>query len=546
MDIVGKHSGLSKQEQKVLDWLSEGFKNLDGRILVEPGFRRKRYQEWPDFLVISPTHGVLIIECKGHYSEEIKQVSNVDLLTTRGVVRYGKQLASYGCLIRDLLSTTDIPISKFVVFPEILSTDPVATYINEFNTRFDDVRVFYHESLDWPCSMDYMGVRPMGQSLRKGELSELFDLLNPTRVIEHNYTADTESTKNLKLLDEQQMSYLDLMQEGHYLLNGLPGTGKTIMLMKLAEREASKDKKVMYTCYNNPLGKYVAGEIGDDIARTTHSLYAKHVKLLGHDFSQDPDWKEKTLSFLLEKSFEPYYDVLLIDEYQDLEDEDYNILMKFIKPEGLLVLAGDRLQNIRGSKETWKSKGIKITGRSKFLKYPYRTSPQVVDFALKFLCTNSYLEKEAAKYFDENEFNFESMPFEDLQSKIKFRISTENEFDLEVGNLKTSFPDAKILIITPHQGQQRELSFLESKNLKVETYLRAKGLEADVVILYNIDSYQSYKNKYIDLKEELKMRSIFSALCRSRSDVYIHGLEAKDYFATLKDIYHSCLKKKAA
>src|SRR5690606_25532036 len=158
------------------------------RSLVEPGFRRTKYQLWPDFVVISPTHGVLIIECKGHYSEEIRKVSNADLMTARGVDRYGKQMASYGCLFRELLSESKVQISKFVIFPNILISDKAAQYISEFNIQYDDVRVLFHEDLDWPCSLDYMGVKHLPHKIKKADFDELLALINPTRVISHEYT----------------------------------------------------------------------------------------------------------------------------------------------------------------------------------------------------------------------------------------------------------------------------------------------------------------------------------------------------------------------
>src|SRR5690606_32466057 len=112
------------------------------------------------------------------------------------------------------------------------------------------------------------------------------------------------------------------------------------------------------------------------------------------------------LKFLLSQEIEPMFDVVLIDEYQDLEDEDYHVLSRLVKEDGLMVLGGDRLQNIRSNKETWKSKGIKIAGqRSKFLKRPYRADPDVVDFAIAYLCKNPILEKEAKRYFGDNDFN---------------------------------------------------------------------------------------------------------------------------------------------
>lgn len=548
MEIIGYHDKLNDAEKKILRWLEEGLKGSEGRILIEPGFRMTKYQLWPDFVLISPTHGVLIIECKGHYSEEVRKVSNADLMTARGVDRYGKQMASYGCLFRELLSESNVPVSKFVIFPNVLVSDKAAQYISEFNTQYDDVRVLFHEDLDWPCSLDYLGAKHLPHKIRKADFESLLQLINPTRVISHEYTIDVNGIHDkLMLLDEKQSHILDKMTEGHYLLNGLPGTGKTIMLMQLAERELNKNKKVLYTCYNRPLSDHVSSMLGSKITKTTNSLYFKLALDLGAEEGMLYESFDASLRYLLSQNLEPIYDVILIDEYQDLEDEDFQVLTQLVKPDGLMVLGGDRLQNIRSNKETWKSKGIKITGhRSKFLKRPYRADPDVVDFAISYLRKNPVLEKELKRYFSDHDFDHVEGSFEKLNEKLRFMIHSASEMEVELKKLKLANPSAQILIVTPDPAHRKLLSSHISTTVKVETYLRAKGLEADIVVLYGIDKYRYTKSETLNLSEQQKMRSIFSALCRSRGTTYIHAFTPEEYFVDLKDVFNSLTKKKGS
>lgn len=469
-------------------------------------------------------------------------------MTARGVDRYGKQMASYGCLFRELLSESKVQISKFVIFPNILISDKAAQYISEFNIQYDDVRVLFHEDLDWPCSLDYMGVKHLPHKIKKADFDELLALINPTRVISHEYTIDINGIHDkLTLLDQKQSHILDKMTEGHYLLNGLPGTGKTIMLMQLAERELNKNKKVLYTCYNRPLFEYVSSMLGSRVTKTTNSLYFKLALDLGAEESMLYESYDSSLKYLLDLKLEPIYDVILIDEYQDLEDEDFQILTQLIKPDGLMVLGGDRLQNIRNNKETWKSKGINITGqRSKFLKRPYRADPDVVDFAISYLRRNPALEKELKRYFSDNDFEHVMGNFEKLNEKLKFLIHSDEETVIEINRIKQANPNAEILIITPDPSYNKALSKHRAPKVKVETCLRAKGLEADIVILYGIDKYRYTTDETLNLSEQQKMRSIFSALCRSRGATYIHAIAAEEYFVDLKDVYNSLLKKKGS
>lgn len=78
----------------------------------------------------------------------------------------------------------------------------------------------------------------------------------------------------------------------------------------------------------------------------------------------------------------------------------------------------------------------------------------------------------------------------------------------------------------------------------VETYGRVKGIEADVVLIYNVDGYLDYLNTYEKMTVEQKMRSVFSAVCRARSHVHIHGFNDSGFYSDLKESYHRCLKRR--
>lgn len=542
MNVVGRHNGLNIGEIRVLDWLAESFAGLSGVILVEPSYKhQKDPDKWPDFIIVSPTHGICILECKAHGSEEIKQIDNVqELETVDGLVKYRRQLVGYHGLVQDLLKEQALPISKVAIFPYILASEPVAQALVEFNSKASGISLLFRETMALPASPETFFGPALSKKLRAAELELVLSLLNPMRVFKHNYLEDIETLhKTIQAFDAAQLRFIDHIHEGeHYMINGLPGTGKTRMLIAVAERELEQGKKVLYTCFNEPLKEAVAKELGSDVARTTSSLYYAEVREL-FDWRTDPQWRQKAIPILLEKEISPEYDVLLIDEYQDLEAEDYAILLKFLKPEGTLVLAGDRLQNIMGSKETWKSRGIKLhSSRSMFLSVPYRTQPAVVDFALKFVCSNEALAETARRYFKDHDFEHSFGSFKELPEKVKFVLGTEQQARHEIGRMLEENPRAEILVVVNHKGQAEKLRFAREARLRVEPYSRVKGLEADVVVLYNVDFY---KECFSASKTEEKMKSLFSALCRSRGSVFIHGFQSKDFYFELKELYLDCL-----
>lgn len=548
MEVIGKHDGLRESEKKVLKWLEEGLHKAKCHIFVELGRRGHymRYRRWPDFVILSETHGVIILECKGHFSESIKDVSHAGVATTtNGFDRFDTQLRDYGCIFSKMLEGSGIPFYKFVIFPEILSTSTAAEYIHDVNSHEGDLGTLFNEDLDITFSFDHLSIPALSTKLSESNYKEVRKLINPNRVVNQSFQRDLGNRQQeIDLLDLQQITLVEEIKQGHYLINGLPGTGKTLVLTKIAERELEKGKSVMMTCYNEPLAAELQKTFNKNIARSLYSLYGHQAYKLRRSISESGNYQE-TMEFLLENLPAPQYDVLLIDEYQDLEDEDYTILLALLKPGGLLVLAGDRLQNVRGKKESWRSKGINLTGgrhRSKFLVRPYRTDPCIVDFALDFISTNKDLRAEAKRYFLENEFDHEHGSYDNFSERVNFLQNTRQGFIEDVKAIALANPESNILVVTLPDDKW-SVSHLETGKLKVETCLRSKGLEADIVILYNLDRYKKYEGKHMKMTEEQKMRAIFSGLCRARGAVFIHGFEGIDYFYELKNIFNEKIKK---
>src|SRR5690606_18946552 len=102
MEVIGKHAGLNKGELKVLAWLEKGLAQCDGVILVEPPMSRAgQHPFWPDFVIVSPTHGICILECKSFESARIRSIGTIEELKTHDeVIRYKLQLRNYNYLMR--------------------------------------------------------------------------------------------------------------------------------------------------------------------------------------------------------------------------------------------------------------------------------------------------------------------------------------------------------------------------------------------------------------------------------------------------------------
>ncbi len=545
MDFVGIHKDLTVSEKKVLAWLQAGLADEPGQIFVEQPMKMKfkKFNRWPDFIIVSPVYGVCILECKGYMFDEIRSISRGEgLVTVTGQDAYQRQMRDYSYLLQTLVEGREVARANVVVFPRLHSSDKRAQAIRDLSDG--DLTHLFEDDLSEACTLTRLMGLPMAKKMRAAQFQELIELINPIRVFDHSYGLDLEgSKKRIRSFDKKQMSYIERMHEGHYLINGLPGTGKTKMLEAIAQREILAGKSVLYACFNRPLKDTVEEVLGADFVATTNQIYHRLAAPFGFSMQKDRNWLEKAIPVLVKEKIQPLYDVLLLDEYQDLSDEDYQILLKLLKKDGLLVLAGDQLQNIRGSSETWKSKGINISGRSLFLSAPYRTCPSVVDYALKFICSRPDLKKIVDKYFKESEFAHKFGSFTKIEESIKLFQLNKHAFTIELGKIIEENPEASILVITNSHTTEVVVPKIINSQVRVEPYTRVKGLEADIVVLYRLDTF---KDAPMKMQESEKMKALFSALCRARAVVYIHGFEAKGYYEELRDIYLECMKEKVA
>lgn len=162
-----------------------------------------------------------------------------------------------------------------------------------------------------------------------------------------------EGRKEVLELSREQFRVLDftLRDENPRLLcSGGPGTGKTVVAMEASHRLSAAGKKVLHLCFNAQLAAVLDRERrekdGRFRVRTLHGFMGRHIRSAGialrnpslsdapQYFEQEyPILFEEACLMLLEENELPQYDVLVIDEAQDiLNDKTLDCLS--------LVLAG--------------------------------------------------------------------------------------------------------------------------------------------------------------------------------------------------------------
>ncbi|MBP6677243.1 MAG: AAA family ATPase, partial [Vitreoscilla sp.] len=215
----------------------------------------------------------------------------------------------------------------------------------------------------------------------------------------------------LQVMDLQQEQIARTLGEGHRVIHGAAGSGKTMILIFRAQHLAAAarpDQPVLVLCFNRTLADRIAVQLrerGVDErvqVRTFHSWcldvvnsYQLHVPWL-----PDKDARFRAQVEAVERSLETgfvpggQYTALLVDEAHDFEDAWLRMATRLVNPDtnSLLVLYDDA-QSIYQSKRrkfNFASVGIEARGRTSVLKMNYRNTAEVL--ALAVHCAQSLLD----------------------------------------------------------------------------------------------------------------------------------------------------------
>lgn len=216
----------------------------------------------------------------------------------------------------------------------------------------------------------------------------------------------------IKVMDTQQEKIARNLGEGHRIVHGVAGSGKTLLLAFrcLHLDKMNLAKPILVLCYNKTLAAKLTEMlhqrgVGDNVhIRHFHGWCKTMCDLYQLDLekSERPVYERQVEAVIqgAEAGRVPraQYSAILIDEGHDFEPEWFRLLIQMIDPEtNSLLLLYDDAQNIYGKKKrrsvSWASLGIKATGRSTILKVNYRNTVEALDFSYQFL--SAYIDESS-------------------------------------------------------------------------------------------------------------------------------------------------------
>lgn len=416
--------GVSKGEQKLFSILQ---KLPDSYIVYHENNCTGLY---PDFTIIAPDLGLMVIEVKGWYPKYILGGDSQKIYVKQdGKEQYQKhpvrqardymiallKLCQKHPEVHSLLNPEGerknhfiFPFGHFAILSNVTATQLTEHPAGDLTAIFPPEKVVPRDVfLSWEdesvtteklVKIVRSFFNPIWKfnPLTEEQIDTLRGIIHPEIRIPIKPTAIAQKSISKPILKAKQYSLkqLDLKQEenarsigkGHRLIYGVAGSGKTIILISRAKLVSSKYPKaqILLLCYNVVLAAYLRKVLNDCLNVTVKHFdeWSKDNKVTRQGY-RDLEGKkdtesDKALGDRLLKALEngapdsEKYDVVMVDEAQDFPSSWFSCILEAMKDrnDGDLIIVGDGSQGLypRGQ-VSWKKIGINAQGRTIYRKF---------------------------------------------------------------------------------------------------------------------------------------------------------------------------------
>ena len=205
----------------------------------------------------------------------------------------------------------------------------------------------------------------------------------------------------MRVMDLQQEQLARSLGDGHRVIHGVAGSGKTMILGYRAEHlsKLASSKPILVLCYNKPLAQkleatFAAKGLADRVhARNFHKWCRDQLVAYGQPVPEG--FGDKVFGAMVDNVIRGVerkqipsgqYQAVLIDEGHDFQPEWLKLVTQMVDPatNSLLVLY-DSAQDIYGKSKargfSFKSVGIQASGRTTILRLNYRNTRQILQVA---------------------------------------------------------------------------------------------------------------------------------------------------------------------
>ena len=371
-------------EQQILDAIKSSKLTTDWVVLhgVTISHPLKKRDEEIDFIVMIPNKGIVIIEAKGAlaFSFDGKGVELKGIPDPHknpfDQARTGEHNLRYE-LEQIELPEKKIPIARLVWLPKVtLNAEELAS--NRPGRGFMNYEIAFQSALDSPFqtienALIESSIEYQRKKKHKGEILDptllgrdeikaiVQHLIPEFRVSEKVEAKQKERLRELKKASDKQDFLLEMIRDNAIVyFSGAAGSGKSMILSKLATYCRSQGHKVLVTCHNIMMASWLSDKLGHPENLKVIAFDDLLLEIAGfksHKTTGVDTWYNQTLpTAALEKlkndSALDKYSTLIIDEFQDIAINDLKLEVLSLlrgKQKGLasrVYIAGDDDQQI--------------------------------------------------------------------------------------------------------------------------------------------------------------------------------------------------------
>lgn len=529
----------SKAEKQIYGWFKENTNTKDWYVLHSVGLaQHKRYIYGEiDFIVLAPEYGIFCLEIKGgrvkikdgvwHFTD---RNNNTDT-SSRGPF---KQAEEGFFSIRNYLKTKLSPENQHilrcvsgigVMFPDITYQSVGSEDAEElvFDSSFDgDVYRYISQLAEYTENkMLDKGLSPYRPS--KDDIIAIKDAIRGDYSFDFSLIANKHlSLEKMKEITEQQTAALALLQENkHCLFYGHAGTGKTYLAIETATRFQSKGLKVGFFCYNKALAGWLSKMMAGEETKPSYvgTVHSYVVKLMGFEENGIQNWKQLVSDCIkqLDSSQKELFDVIVLDEAQDLTSPTYylffSLLLKGGLTNGRFYAFGDFVsQNIYETEipDYEKLNLISLATRD-LVRYPLTLNCRNTDSIHKLVAFAYNISEE-----EWHPANIDGPTYEYFSNENPKLIKVINDL------LDSGVNPNCITILSPYvNSNSRTFQYLVANNRIRKAFERENP-----IVFSTIKSYKGLENDYVfvcDVGENDYDETLYVALTRARYALYVVG-----------------------
>lgn len=197
-------------------------------------------------------------------------------------------------------------------------------------------------------------------------------------------------------LDREQNRTKNFASQGHALVRGVAGSGKSLVLKSRVEKLINEGfNEILVLCYNRFMNAWIHETVNtnDNINVECATFHSWAARKLQYDYRCDREVQTRQVITKLAEQSQLKYQAILIDEAQDFYDEWFTAILQVLDQQtNSLFFVYDNTQSIydhphrRKADWTWKQLGLDIPGaRSQIFDVNYRNSPEILETAWKFI-----------------------------------------------------------------------------------------------------------------------------------------------------------------